>query len=121
MEVYIIYFVIFQIFLDRAVVKFSGQCFEKPYDYTILEETEKTINAFKNFITYGRPNPEPKFRPGVREMTLAGLEAEFVWDKDISKFEDYASFLVYASTNGIIFLKPGVIVDKNYDPTKRLW
>ena len=121
-EVSVYYFVIFKIFfIDRAVVKFSGQCFEKPYDYTILEETEKTINAFKNYIKDGRPNPEPKFRPGVREMTLAGLEAELVWDKDISNFENYASFLIYASTNGIIFVKPGLIIDKNYDPTKRLW
>ena len=54
-------------------------------------------------------------------MTLAGLEAELVWDKDISNFENYASFLIYASTNGIIFVKPGLIIDKNYDPTKRLW
>ena len=54
-------------------------------------------------------------------MTLAGLEAELVWDRDISKFENYASFLYYASTNGVIFVKPGLIIDKNYDPTKRLW
>jgi hypothetical protein len=54
-------------------------------------------------------------------MTLAGLEAELIWDKDISKFEDYVSFLRYASTNGVIFTRPGVIIDKNYDPTMRLW
>jgi hypothetical protein len=106
--------------IDRAVVKYSEQCFEKPYDYAILEETETTIDAFKNYIKYGRPNPEPKFRPGVRQMTLAGLEAEVIWNKDISKFEDSVSFVRYASTNGVIFTKPGVVMNKNYDPTKRL-
>ena len=109
------------IFLDRAVVKFSEQSFEKPYDYAILEETKMTIDAFKNYIKYGRPNPEPKFRPGVREMTMAGLEADLIWDNDVSKFEDYVSSLRYATTNGVIFTKPGVIIDKSYDPTKRLW
>jgi hypothetical protein len=109
------------IFIDRAVVKFSGQSFAKPYDYTTLNETKTTIDAFKNYIKVGRPNPEPIFRPGVREMTLAGLEAEQVWDKDISKFEDYVSFSRYASTNGVIFTKPGVIIEKSYDPTMRLW
>jgi Iap family predicted aminopeptidase len=114
-------FLVIVIFIDRAVVKFSGQCFEKPYDYTNLEETKTTIDAFKNYVKYGRSNPEPKFRAGVREMTVAGLEAELIWDKDISKFEDYTSFLRYASTNGVIFLKPGVTINKVYDPTKTLW
>jgi hypothetical protein len=109
------------IFIDRAVAKFSEQCFEKPYDYAVLEETETIIDAFKNYINYGRHNPEPKFRPGVREMTLVGLEAEVIWDEGVSKFEDYVSFLRYASTHGVIFTKPGVIMNKNYDPTKRLW
>ena len=102
-------------------MKFSGQCFEKPYEYIILEETKANIDAFKHFIKYGRPNTEPKFRPGVREMTLAGLEAETIWNKDISKFENYISFLLYASKNGVIFTKPGVIIDKQYDPTMTLW
>ena len=54
-------------------------------------------------------------------MTMAGLEAELIWDKDISNFDNYASFLRFASTSGVIFLKPGVVINKKYDPTKTLW
>ena len=107
--------------VDRAVVKFSAQSFEKPYDYATLIETEATVDAFKEYIKTGRSNPEPRFKPGIRELTLAGIEAEKIWDKETSPYKDYTAYLTYATSTGIMYVKPGVVIDKVYDPSQRLW
>ena len=107
--------------LERGTVKFSPKCFEKPYDYISLKETDKTIKAFKNYIINGRSNPEPKFVNGVRKMALAALETESIWDRHKSRFKRYTSFLTFASTNGVIYTKPGVAINKRYNPTTLSW
>ena len=114
-------YILFLDILERGTVKFSPKCFEKPYDYISLKETNKTIKGFKNYIINGRSNPEPKFVNGVRKMALAALETESIWDRHKSRFKRYTSFLTFASTNGVIYTKPGIAIIKRYNPTTLSW
>ena len=102
-------------------MKFSPQSFEKPFEYLSMTETEQTVKAFKDYIRNGVHNPEPIFKHGIREMVVPGFKAEEIWDGENSLAKDYVTYFTYATPNGIIFVKPGVVIDKTYDPSKRSW
>ncbi|PFX25481.1 VWFA and cache domain-containing protein 1 [Stylophora pistillata] len=103
-----------------AVVKFSAEAFTDPYNYLGSSETASTVAAYQKFLKQTNAR-NPGFKLGIRDTVRATRMVEDIW---IQGSEGYMRYLVrqYIGTkNGVFLLRPGTLLAKSFDPTKRPW
>ncbi|EDO46979.1 predicted protein [Nematostella vectensis] len=106
---------------SSSVVKFSADVFTDPYQYIGLSETSTHVmQYFMYMLDRSNTVENPGFRAGIKDDVLASYRAESIWLKSES-LNDYVVWRYIGSGSGVFRLFPGVILAKNYDPTKRTW
>lgn len=101
-------------------MKFSAEAFTDPYNYLGSSENASTVDAYQKYMEQ-KNAPNPGFKLGVRDTVTVTRMVEDIW---IRGSKDYVRYLVrqYIGTaNGIFLQKPGTLLAKSFNPTRRPW
>ena len=90
--------------------------------YIGLPETILVVQKYAKYMhDRGNSVPNPGFREGVKDAVIASHMAEDFWISHKTEWVKYLVWRYVGSSRGTMRLFPGVLLDKDYDPTKRPW
>uniref|UniRef100_T1INE1 VWFA domain-containing protein n=1 Tax=Strigamia maritima TaxID=126957 RepID=T1INE1_STRMM len=110
--------------IDASALFLSPAAFVSPFDYSSQEESKRTVQSYMAYLSDGTKllaNPGLK-SPVRNEVSLAARIASR-WKKQFAS-SDLTKYILrryIATTSGVFLLHPGSLLDRSFDPAKRLW
>ncbi|XP_064640200.1 VWFA and cache domain-containing protein 1-like isoform X2 [Lineus longissimus] len=105
---------------ENSVVKLAAECFTSPYKYLDDLETNSSVSALTNYLTY-KTSSNPGLKPDIRDTVTLLAKGDDIWLKQLTEMAQYLAWRYIATFNGVFRITPGVKLQKAYNAARRPW
>lgn len=110
--------------MDGTSLLLSAGSFASPYEHLSQEETKLVVQAYVAYLSDNtRLIANPGLKPTIKNDVAATRAIEKTWLKQILKSDinEYIIRRYVATTSGAVWIYPGTLMPKTFDPARRPW
>ncbi|XP_071491032.1 VWFA and cache domain-containing protein 1-like [Diadema antillarum] len=110
--------------LDGSSLLLSASSFASPYEHLSQEETKLVVQAYMAYLSDNtRLIANPGLKSTIKNDVAVTRQIEKTWMKQIlnSDNTEYIVRRYVATTSGAVWMYPGTLMSKTFDPARRPW
>ncbi|XP_064604512.1 VWFA and cache domain-containing protein 1-like [Liolophura sinensis] len=110
--------------LGMSSLFLSASSFKEPYEHLSQQETKRMV---KGYLAYLKDNTRLIANPGLKDKirddvaVISKINSNWLRRVKAGTLDDFILRRYIATPSGVMSMYPGTLLDRAYDPTKRMW
>ncbi|XP_071850515.1 VWFA and cache domain-containing protein 1-like [Apostichopus japonicus] len=109
---------------DTCTLMLAPNAFISPYEHFTQEETKLAVQAYMGYVNDDTNLIQnPGLKPSIKKHVAATSSIDRAWREQVerSSMNNYVVRRYLSTTSGVVWMYPGTLLAKTFDPSRRSW
>lgn len=109
---------------DASTLMLAPNAFISPFEHFTQEETKLAVQAYMAYVNDNTNLIQnPGLKPSIKKHVAATSSINRAWRKQVenSALNNYIVRRYLSTTSGVVWMYPGTLLSKTFDPSRRPW